>query len=156
MSLLGHRIYTFDKSLYFPFLRPWADSNPYTSPAYWIVDQRPDQLSHLRAQKIGWAEEFLLHSFMVCLNSRRIQLNYSTGSLVTLFQPGGGGGIHPVEVFPRHRHKCQLIDFKLSDFKFHYQEIIWQKIKFIVCQGVTWHSPVGSTFLHRIAFTGFT
>ena len=23
-------------------------------------------------------------------------------------------------------------------FKFHYREIIWQKIKFIACQGVTW------------------
>ena len=70
---------------YFPLLRPWADSNPYPAPAYWIADQRPNQLSHSRAQKIGWAEEFLFHSFMVqvCLNSRIIQLNYSTGSLLS-------------------------------------------------------------------------
>ena len=74
-----------DKSLYFPLLRPWADSNPYNAPAYWIADQHPNQLSHSRAQMIGWAEEFLFHSFMVqvCLNSRIIQLNYSTGSLLS-------------------------------------------------------------------------
>ena len=75
----------YDKSLHFPLLRPGADSNPYPAPAYWIADQRPNQLSHSRAQKIGWAEEFLFHSFMVqvCLNSRLIQLNYSTGSLLS-------------------------------------------------------------------------
>ena len=27
-----------------------------------------------------------------------------------------GGGIHPPRGFPRHRPKCQPIDFKLSDF----------------------------------------
>ena len=35
---------------------------------------------------------------------------------LTLFQLGGGGGIHPLQVFPRHRHKNQPINSKLSDF----------------------------------------
>ena len=33
-----------------PVIRPWADSNSYSAPAYWIADQRPNQLSHSRAQ----------------------------------------------------------------------------------------------------------
>ena len=48
-----------------PVIRPWADSNSYSAPAYWIAEQRPNQLSHSRAQKIGWAAEFSIHSLMV-------------------------------------------------------------------------------------------
>ena len=36
-----------------PIIRPRADLNSYSAPAYWIADQRPNQLSHSRAQKIG-------------------------------------------------------------------------------------------------------
>ena len=36
-----------------PVIRPWADSNSYSAPAYWIADQRPNQLSHSRAQRLG-------------------------------------------------------------------------------------------------------
>ena len=34
---------------------------------------------------------------------------------LTLFQPGGGGIHPPSRFFPRHRHKNQSIDSKLSD-----------------------------------------
>ena len=27
-----------------PVIRPWADSNSYSAPAYWIAEQRPNQL----------------------------------------------------------------------------------------------------------------
>ena len=35
---------------------------------------------------------------------------------LTLFQPGGGVESTPSRFFPRHRHKNQPIDSKLSDF----------------------------------------
>ena len=50
---------------------------------------------------------------------------------LTLFQ-AGGGGIRPSRFFLRYRHKYQPI------CKFSYRDIIWQKIKFITSQGVTW------------------
>ena len=45
--------------LYFPLLRPCADSNPYPAPAYWIADQRPNQLSYSRAQ-LDWVSRGVL------------------------------------------------------------------------------------------------
>ena len=37
--------------------------------------------------------------------------------LLNPISAGGAGGIHPLQVsFPRHRHKYQPIDSKLSDF----------------------------------------
>ena len=46
-------IYTFDKSLYFPVLRPREHSNTFNAPALWMADQPHNQLSHSRAIKIG-------------------------------------------------------------------------------------------------------
>ena len=36
--------------------------------------------------------------------------------IVNLISARGGGWNPPLDVFPRHRPKCQQIDFKLSDF----------------------------------------
>ena len=43
-------MYTSDKSLYICYLKHRADSNPYLAPEYWFAGQRPNQLSHSRAQ----------------------------------------------------------------------------------------------------------
>ena len=65
----------------------------------------------------------------------------SEGSItdLTLFQPGGGGGIHPPPGFSLAiATKINRSTPNFLTFNFYYRDIIWPKIKLITCQGVTW------------------
>ena len=64
----------------------------------------------------------------------------SSSGHLTLFQPGGGGGgIHPPPGFSLAiATKINRSTPKSLTFNFYYRDIIWPKIKFITCQGVTW------------------
>ena len=58
--------------------------------------------------------------------------------ILTLFQPGGRGGIHPPPGFSLAiATKINRSTPNFLTFNFYYRDIIWTKIKFITCQGVT-------------------
>ena len=53
-----YQIYTSSKSLYIPYLRARADSNPYSAPVYWYTEKRPNQFSHSRVQLVWVSSGF--------------------------------------------------------------------------------------------------
>ena len=59
---------------------------------------------------------------------------------LTLFQPRGGGGrIHPPPGFSLAiTTKINRSTPNFLTFNFYYRYIIWPKIRYITCQGVTW------------------
>ena len=73
----------------------------------------------------------------VCFDKTSLWAYFGAIGVLTLFQPGRG-----VESTPRGFSLAIALNVNKSTsnfltFKFHYRDIIGQKIKFIACQGVT-------------------